>query len=301
MRPSDMRLAPLGLLALLAWPADDYPKYVVPDQPDLTIRLRNSYGSPDSMVETHVMLFKGARSRSEHLAESRHPTDEGWRVRITQCDAQRMLLLNPGASVYGYISIPGGTQSSGSITSRTARAVEPPSGPEIPVTVDAVDTGERRQMASLVVRHVITTTRTGPGGSYTEVETRVQDGWYADLPPLDCRDWGESNATSFALLSVVGAPTPRFHVTRLGTARRGFPLIETDRTVSRARTVTYTTELLEISDRPLDLALFDVPAGYQPALRRWSGDFDLTRPDTLVNRMLLVWESATNWIHRTWR
>ena len=301
MRPSDMRLAPLGLLALLAWPADDYPKYVVPNQPDLAIRLRKSYGSPDSMVETRTLLFKGARSRSEHLVESRHPTYEGSSVWITQCDAQRMLLLNPGASLYGYIPIPGETHYSASVIRRTAHAVEPSSGPEIPVVVDAVDTGERRQMASLVLRHVVTTTKTGPGGRYAEVETRVQDGWYADLPPLDCRDWGESNATLIATASVAGAPMPRFHVTHLGTARRGFPLIETDRTVGKGRTVTYTTELVEISDRPLDPSLFDVPAGYQPALRRWSGDVDITRPDTLVNRVHLVWESATDWLHRIWR
>ena len=51
----------------------------------------------------------------------------------------------------------------------------------------------------------------------------------------------------------------------------------------------------------LDAALFDVPAGYRPALPRWSGDFDITRPDTLANRFCLLWESASDLVHRFWR
>ena len=51
----------------------------------------------------------------------------------------------------------------------------------------------------------------------------------------------------------------------------------------------------------LDPALFDVPFGYRPALPRWYGDVDMTRPDTFVNRVHFFWESATDWLHRIWR
>jgi hypothetical protein len=102
------------------------------------------------------------------------------------------------------------------------------------------------------------------------------------------------------LVLASGARQPRFHITHLRTARRGFPLIETDRSVTAGRTVTSTTEVVEVSDRPIDPALFDVPAGYRPALPLGSGNFDISRPDTLVNRLHLFWESASYWIHRIW-
>ena len=55
--------------------------------------------------------------------------------------------------------------------------------------------------------------------------------------------------------------------------------------------------LVDVNNRPLDPALFDVPPGYRPALRRWGSDFDLTRPDTLFNRATVVWETASGWVH----
>lgn len=152
----------------------------------------------------------------------------------------------------------------------------------------------------MTARHVITTTTIGPGGQSLQPGTRVQDGWYVDLPPVDCLDWGEGQGTTFTLL-MAGPRLDRIHVTQLGSTRRGFPLIETSREASGPHATAVTTELLDISDRPLDSALFDVPAGYRRALPRWSGDFDLTRPDTLANRFCLLWESASDLVHRFWR
>jgi hypothetical protein len=296
-----MRLALLGLLALLAQSADDYPKYVIPNQPDLTIRTRRNLGHQDQAVETQTFLFKGARSRQERAIRSRHYSDETPAVWITQCDEHRTLLLNQGARLYAYIPVARDLEYYKTATRGKPVAMEEPGGPEVPITIDAVDTGERRQMASLTARHVVTTTKTGPGGDYSDVETRVQDGWYVDLPPGDCVDWGGPNVTMTAMLTLAGgARQPRFHITHLRTARRGFPLIETDRSVTAGRTVTSTTEVVEVSDRPIDPALFDVPAGYRAALPLGSGNFDISRPDTLVNRLHLFWESASYWIHRIW-
>lgn len=296
-----MRLAPLGLLVLLALSADDYPKYLVPNQPDLTIRTRRTFGGAGGASELHTLWFKGARSRQERSYHSPYTPEQGsggaW---ISQCDAHRMLLLNPDAKTYGYIPIrrPVGLPSKAVLADRPIR--KDASGPEVPMTIDAVDTGERRRMAGLTARHVVTTTTTGPGGDYSDVDTRVQDGWYVDLPPMDCQDWGAANATLIATVSAAGANRPRFRVTQLGTARRGFPLIETDRSVNDQRTFTGSTELIEISDRTLDPALFDVPADYRPALPTGDGNFDMTRPDTVTNRVRFFWESATVWFHRIW-
>jgi hypothetical protein len=43
----------------------------------------------------------------------------------------------------------------------------------------------------------------------------------------------------------------------------------------------------------LDKSLFDVPAGYRPALPRLTGPFDMTKPDTVANRLAAYWQGVT--------
>jgi hypothetical protein len=295
-----MRSAPLGLLFLFAAATPDHPKYVVPDVPDLTIRTRTVFGPSGAPVETATFFFKGPRSRQDRSfssARTAHHSTFSW---ISQCDAQRTLLLNPDARTYGYTPIRQ-PPALPSIPAPERRSdVEERGGPDVAVTIDAVDTGERRQIGRMTARHVVTTTRIGPGGESVQPGTRVQDGWYVDLPPLDCLEWGEGQ-TMLAVGTKAGTRLDRMHVTRLGTARRGFPLIETSREASASGATTVTTELLDISEGPLDPGLFDIPPGYRRALPRWSGDFDITRPDTLANRAWLLWESASDLVHRFWR
>jgi hypothetical protein len=294
-----MRFAPLGLLfVFLAAATPGHPKYVVPDVPDLTIRTRTVFVRSGVPVETATFFFKGPRSRQERSSASTHAGGMTF-TWISQCDARRTLLLNPDAKTYGYMPIqqPGaGVSAPGS-----GPNVEEGGGPEVPVTIDAVDTGERRQMGRMTARHVITTTTIGPGGESVQPGTRVQDGWYVDLPSPDCLEWGEGEVTMLAIGTKAGTRWDRIRVTRLGTARRGFRLIETSREANGPRTTTVTTELLGISERPLDTVLFDVPPGYRRALPLWSGDFDITRPDTLANRVWLLWESASDLVRRFWR
>jgi len=292
-----MRVAPLGLLFLFAAATPEQPRYVVPDVPDLTIRTRTVFGPSAAFVETKTLLFKGPRSRQERTTPSMPLRSTfAW---ISQCDERRMLLLAPGARTYGYIPIE--LPPAHDRAPERSDAEEERGGPDVAITIDAVDTGERRQMGRLTARHIITTTRTGSGDESVQAGTRVQDGWYVDLPSLNCLEWGEGQATTLAIVTKAGTRPDRIHVTHLGTARRGFPLIETSREGSGSHAATVKTELLDISDRPLDSALFDVPAGYRRALPRWSGDFDYTRPDTLANRFWLLWESASDLVHRFWR
>jgi len=49
-----------------------------------------------------------------------------------------------------------------------------------------------------------------------------------------------------------------------------------------------------------DPALFDVPAGYRAALPYSSGGFDLSRPDTLGNRLAVLWEGLRGFASRWW-
>ena len=46
---------------------------------------------------------------------------------------------------------------------------------------------------------------------------------------------------------------------------------------------------------------WDLPAGYRPALPRLTGGFDMTRPDTLTNRLQSYWQELTAWAQNVFR
>lgn len=53
------------------------------------------------------------------------------------------------------------------------------------ITIDAVDTGERRTLGGYIARRVITTTKTESGrGTSVPASESTQDGWYIDLPSV---------------------------------------------------------------------------------------------------------------------
>ena len=55
-------------------------------------------------------------------------------------------------------------------------------------------------------------------------------------------------------------------------------------------------ELIDWSEAPLDPSLFEIPRNYRPALRLPFGGVDITRPDTLPNRVQAYWEMAIGWV-----
>ena len=221
-------------------------------------------------------------------------------VLIGQCDRRQILWLNREQKTYTYVPIhtgpPARRATALAVTSSHAAA-----GRE-EITIDTVDTGERRQFGTLAARHIITTTtRTIPGELPPRATTRVQDGWYVDLPPFGCVE-PEEGSLSVSLVSggIGGVVPPPPHVTVRGRAKAGIALIETDRTSGPEGTWNQATELVEISTAPLDAALFDVPADYRAALPFWSGGFDLSRPDTVGNRLSLLWEGMREFAARWW-
>jgi hypothetical protein len=79
-----------------------------------------------------------------------------------------------------------------------------------------------------------------------------------------------------------------------GAGRRGFPIEETTRRHGEHEPpITTRVKLIEFSEAVLDKSLFDVPAGYRPALPRLIGRFDMTKPDTVANRVAAYWQDVT--------
>jgi hypothetical protein len=79
-----------------------------------------------------------------------------------------------------------------------------------------------------------------------------------------------------------------------GDGRRGFPIeVMRRHRGEHEPAITSRVTLIEFSEAVLDKSLFDVPKGYRPALPRLVGGFDMTKPDTVANRLAAYWEDVT--------
>src|SRR6266508_3575784 len=194
----------LTLLALLVAQSAASPKLVVPDAPDVMIKTRRMIDRPGAMVETEVLYLKGARQRRESSIEEPPRADAGaatagrrrsaW-IQISQCDERRTLLVNQDARLYAYepIEDPATYFDRYRAAAAAGREVALPetTGPTVTITTDAVDTGQRRRFGHYIARHVITTRKPEPEpGASARAGTDTQDGWYIDVPPSGCIDWG---------------------------------------------------------------------------------------------------------------
>jgi hypothetical protein len=284
-----MRLTPIALLttaaALISGLGISSP---APDASDVTIRTRRTSDGQQAASQTMVLQLKGARRRVSYVFERAGVPAAHASIHITQCDLAREVHVNDSKRIYATVPIPAPRGPWRAVAQDTRPVGET-------LTVDAVDTGERRQIGPFVARHVVTTATTERAGESRPVSTRVRDGWYLDLPSR-CGDDGAIGATFL----MAGSASVRTEVKWKGTARTGWAVIETDRTSDAYGTDVSTTSLVEVSTAPLEAGLFDVPEGYRPALPLGHGGFDLERPDTVVNRVRLAVESTASWVHYTW-
>ena len=281
-----MRLTPIALLVVAALP-DAYGPSTSPDLRDVTITTRRTISRPHTVSQVRTLQIKGPRRRTSFTFE-RAGLASAAGIHITQCDLAREIAVNDRAALYAISPIPASRGPS-----HDAAADTRPLGET--VTVDAVDTGERRTVGPFTARRVVTTTTTERAGQRDPVSTRVQDGWYLDLPS-QCGDAHGAGAT----MLIAGSVSVRTEVKWKGTARSGWAVAETDTTIDQYHRSVATTALVELSTAALDSALFEVPHGYRPALPLRHGGFDLEKPDTVVNRVRDAVESAASWVHYTW-
>lgn len=286
MGPSTLKLLALVILLTSATLAS----LVVPNFSDLKIRTRRN-DPVNSDVET--LYLKGSRQRREYLHDK--PAKATF-VNISRCDERKRIDLNDDAKLYAELPIVDWSEQR-----KRARPVPPTdmTGSEVTITTDSIDTGERRQQGAYTARHVKIriTVESGPGAA-TPSSTEERDGWYIDLPGLGCEDSGRR----IGFLSANFVPAgrhDRIHFRKLGSAPAGFPLEETITRTQQGKSTASKLELLEFSEARLDDALFQVPAGYSPALSTPHGGFDMTRPETLANRVQVYWAELKDWT-RQW-
>jgi hypothetical protein len=283
--PSILRLLPV-LLLTAPFPL---PKLVVPNFPDLTIKTRRTDGNRQSTEDT--LYLKGPRQRSEYVIQNAGSSLD--RVIVIQCDERLHLNLNTQEKTYASSPI-----EDWATRAKRARPTPPRemTGADVAVTIDSVDTGERRKLGSHELRRVKTITKVEPGaGAAMQPSITEVDGWYIDLPGLSCR---ESRGVGFGYVVATSGKRDRQQIKRLGTAPRGYAVEETSLQTEAGRTTISKVELLEFSEAPLDASLFDVPEDYSPALRTPHGGFDMARPDTLGNRLQSYWAELTTSVQR---
>jgi hypothetical protein len=281
--PIALVVAPVVLAQTLSIPA-----FVVPTFADLTIKTRHSFSSTSPRHTTDVLYLKGARERREFFYEQPGKTEPG-HATIVQCDQQRSVQLNPEAKIYSVSVL-----NDWSEQFKGRRPLPEGQGADVTTTFDAVDTGERRRLGRYVARRVQTTVTVEPSpGANTPASTRETDGWYIDLPGFGCSD---AETTAYLIVGEgvgPGGHRDRHHYKTKGAARRGYAIEETNRFRQRGETNVDRVELIELSEHPLDLSLFDIPHDYRPALPLVRGGYDMTKPDTLANRLQVYWDELT--------
>jgi hypothetical protein len=289
----------LAAAGLHAGADGDSPKFVVPDVRDLTIKTRETIDLPQSTVQTNTLYFKGAWQRRELHTQFPSALPDQRTVRhstITRCDERRTLELNDETQLYGWSPLDFIGRDVYWGRSRWRERPEPPTiGPEVKIIINTVDTGERRQVGSYSARHVITTITTDPSpGASTHRSESVEDGWHIDLPPAGCWDAGGGHFFLTGSVFRSGGAPDRTKLEFRGAGRRGFSIEATTRRRGEHELpITTSVTLIELSEAVLDKSLFDVPIGYRPALPRLIGRFDMTKPDTVANRLADYWQVVT--------
>lgn len=234
---------------------------------DFKVRYRTTMGSGSGAASTGetVTMIKGARERSEN--HTGYGLDI---VNITQCDLKRTIQLNDNARKYVITPMETGEPPAPKKPGGPAPAPTTPGrkGGVVEYVSSAIDTGERKEMFGFTARHIKSSTAINaapdscnPGNRKIEL-----DGWYIDLNVAFNCETNKPVAMPTAR-TPTGGCRDELRFRREGNAKLGFPLVETMKMYgdNGQLMMTQTKEVVELSRASLDIALFDIPAGYTEA------------------------------------
>jgi hypothetical protein len=231
---------------------------------DFKITIKNTVSGQNYQSTT---MIKGKRERSE---SSTGGMSNG-SVSITQCDLRRTIQVNDSSRKYLITPMESdaGDVDAGSAASSTGSTSGGPGkrGGVVTMTVNTIDTGERKEMFGFTARHLkrSITSQTSPDACYQNQIRMDTDGWYINLEyGLNC---GSDRPPQTGGRTASGGCRDRYQFRRTGPTTLGYPLIETMTMYGAdgSAMFTRTQEVIELSRQPLDAALFDVPAGYTEA------------------------------------
>ena len=239
------------------------------DQPirgDFKITIKQSFSGQEMQSTT---MIKGQRERSEtsmNMPGMPAGMNMG-QVNITQCDMKRTIQINDRARKY-FIT-PMDSDSGDATSSMPSGPAGGPSrrGGVVTMTVNTVDTGERREMFGFTARHLKQTmmSESSADACYQQHMKIERDGWYINLEyGLNC---GTDRPPQVGRMAAPQGCRDRYQYRRTGPTTLGYPLQETTTIYGPDGSVqnSMTKEVVELSRQTLDAALFDVPAGYTQA------------------------------------
>ena len=219
---------------------------------DTKIKTRNSVMGHSTESTVYI---KGARERTEAASMGMAPG----LVTLTQCDQKRIITINPQANTC--MVMPLGGEAGAGATAAPAAAGSSRKGGTITFNINTVDTGERQKMLGLNARHFKSTMNAESSAdacSKTSLHTET-DGWYADLAPALSCSMGMMPPPSGAGGRSACQDTVRFKHT--GGGFPGYPLKQTTTMQAEGHSFTTVSEVVELTNAPLDASLFEMPAG----------------------------------------
>jgi hypothetical protein len=229
---------------------------------DFKITTRMTMAGNSTQIST---MIKGKRERTETIMSV--STYEMKTVNITQCDMRRTIQVQDKTRKYLITPMdlddaPNTTTTPGAARGGAAAR----RGGVITMSVNTVDTGERKQMFGFTARHLKRTMsfQSSPDACSQQQMKMETDGWYINLEyGLNC---GSIRPSTGGVADSTGC-RDRYEYKITGPQNIGFPLLETTTMYGADGSVsaTITKEVTEISRQTLDAALFDIPAGYTEA------------------------------------
>jgi hypothetical protein len=217
---------------------------------DTKIKTRNSMMGHSTESTVYI---KGARERTEAASMGMAPA----MVTLTQCDQKRIITINPQANTC--MVMPLGGESAADAAPAAAGTGR--KGGTITFNVNTVDTGDRQKMLGLTARHIKSTMNAESSAdacSKTSLHSE-SDGWYADIAPAFHCSMGMMPPPSGAGGRSACQDTVRFKHT--GGGFPGYPLKQTTTVQVEGHSFSTVSEVVELTNAPLDASLFEMPAG----------------------------------------
>src|SRR6185503_18930878 len=184
-------------------------------------------------------MIKGLRERSE----VNMPGMSGGMgmTTITECDLKRTIQINDRARKYMITPMDSGDSEAPAASTGPRPSAGPSrSGGVVTMTVNTVDTGERKEMFGFTARHLKQTmmSESSPDACNPNNMKIERDGWYINLEyGLNC---GSERPPQAPNARPTGGCRDTYRFKNTGLARLGFPLIETTKMFGADGSVTMT-------------------------------------------------------------
>ena len=231
----------------------------------------STFASADLKIKTRTTVMGHTTENTVYIKGPRQRTEmnfggQGGATSIIQCDQKRMITVMPNQCTVmpfgdAESSCPA-TPNMRDMMKGKSETAPPRAGGVVTITRTSTDTGERQEMFGYKARHIKSTmTMASSPDACNQSNMRMEmDGWYADLSGgFSC---GEE---SYRSMACGGGEKPgcrdRVVMKGGGGTPLGYPLKQTMNMITKERTFTVTTDVVELANASLEASLFDAPPG----------------------------------------